>query len=111
MVFLFAFRSRFDYRNLYDDRQGFVGTPGPAMWRGSPACFAAERPPPRVSFLRVFGPCGLQPFSQQSAPRLNELAGVVPRAGYETPEQVMSVVREGVKTYTDVLRAAGVKPE
>jgi hypothetical protein len=48
---------------------------------------------------------------QQSAPRLNELAGVVPRAGYETPEQVMSVVREGVKTYTDVLRAAGVKPE
>ena len=48
---------------------------------------------------------------QQIAPRLNELAGVVPRAGYETPEQVMSVVREGVKTYTDVLRAAGVKPE
>jgi hypothetical protein len=39
------------------------------------------------------------------------LAGVVPRAGYDTPEQVMNLVREGVKTYTDVLRAAGVKPE
>jgi hypothetical protein len=36
---------------------------------------------------------------------------VVPRPGYDTPEQVMNVVREGVKTYTDVLRAAGVKPE
>ncbi|MCA3299868.1 MAG: hypothetical protein ING28_17305, partial [Roseomonas sp.] len=48
---------------------------------------------------------------QQSAPRLNELAGVVPRAGFETPEQVMNLVREGVKTYTDVLRAAGVRPE
>jgi len=48
---------------------------------------------------------------QQSAPRLNELAGVVPRPGYETPDQVMNLVREGVKTYTDVLRAAGVRPE
>jgi len=37
---------------------------------------------------------------QQSAPRLNELAGVVPRPGYDTPDQVMNVVREGVKTYT-----------
>ena len=48
---------------------------------------------------------------QQSAPRLNELAGVVPRPGYETPDQAMNLVREGVKTYTDVLRAAGVRPE
>ncbi|MFN7594782.1 MAG: hypothetical protein ACK5PU_04140, partial [bacterium] len=48
---------------------------------------------------------------QRSASQLNELAGVVPRAGYETPDQVMNLVREGVKTYTDVLRAAGVKPE
>ena len=56
---------------FYDDRQGFVGTPGPAKWRGSPACFAAEYPFPKVSFFRVFGPCGLQPLSQQSAPRLS----------------------------------------
>ena len=48
---------------------------------------------------------------QQSAPRLGELAGVVPRDGFETPEQIMNLVREGVKNYTDVLRAAGVRPE
>jgi hypothetical protein len=56
--FLFASHTHFDYRNPYEDRQGFVGTPGPALWRGSPACFAAERPSPKVSFFRVFGPYG-----------------------------------------------------
>jgi hypothetical protein len=56
--FLFASHTHFDYKNAYEDRQGFVGTPGPAMWRGSPACFAAERPSLKVSFFRVFGPRG-----------------------------------------------------
>jgi hypothetical protein len=56
--FLFALHAHFDYRLSHDDRQGFVGTPGPAIWRGSPACFAAERPSPKVSFFRVFGPYG-----------------------------------------------------
>ncbi|MFM7609852.1 MAG: hypothetical protein ACKO9A_13420, partial [Alphaproteobacteria bacterium] len=60
--------------NPHDDRQGFVGAPGPARWCGSPACFAAERPPPKVSFFRVFGPSGLQPIPQQSAPRLGGVA-------------------------------------
>lgn len=60
--------------NSHDDHQGFVGTPGPTRWRGSPACFAAESPPPRVSFFRVFGPWGLQPMFQQSAPRLGHAA-------------------------------------
>lgn len=69
-IFFFAFYSYFDYANSYDDREGFVGTPGPTIWRGSPACFAAERPPPKVSFFRAFGPRGLQAFLQQGAPRL-----------------------------------------
>jgi tripartite-type tricarboxylate transporter receptor subunit TctC len=47
----------------------------------------------------------------QSAARLAELAGVVPRAGIETPEQVMAVVRQGVESYSAILRAAGVQPE
>ncbi|QYU67179.1 hypothetical protein J4558_19825 [Leptolyngbya sp. 15MV] len=48
---------------------------------------------------------------QQTAPRLNELAGVSPRPGFETSEQVMAVVRAGVEQYTSILRSAGVQPE
>ena len=48
---------------------------------------------------------------QQNAAKLTEMAGVTPRAGYETPEQVMALVREGVERYTAILRAAGVQPE
>jgi tripartite-type tricarboxylate transporter receptor subunit TctC len=45
---------------------------------------------------------------QQNAARLTELAGVTPRAGYETSEQVMALVREGVQRYSKILRDAGV---
>jgi hypothetical protein len=48
---------------------------------------------------------------QQSAEKLIEMAGVAPRAGFETPEQVMTLVREGAERYTAILRAAGVQPE
>ncbi|WP_328702586.1 Bug family tripartite tricarboxylate transporter substrate binding protein [Belnapia mucosa] len=48
---------------------------------------------------------------QQSAEKLIELAGVAPRAGFETPEQVMNLVREGAERYTAILRAAGIQPE
>jgi tripartite-type tricarboxylate transporter receptor subunit TctC len=48
---------------------------------------------------------------QQNAAKLNELAGVSPRAGYERSDQVMNLVREGVEQYTAILRAAGVQPE
>ncbi|WP_144183400.1 Bug family tripartite tricarboxylate transporter substrate binding protein [Elioraea rosea] len=48
---------------------------------------------------------------EQSAARLNELAGVTPRAGYETSDQVMALVRQGVEQYSGILRAAGVNPE
>ncbi len=48
---------------------------------------------------------------QQNAARLNELAGVAPRAGFETPEQVMALVRQGIEHNSSILRAAGVRPE
>ncbi|BDG72070.1 hypothetical protein Rmf_19990 [Roseomonas fluvialis] len=48
---------------------------------------------------------------QQSAARLNELTGVAPRAGFETNAQVMALVRDGIDSYTRILRAAGVQPE
>jgi len=48
---------------------------------------------------------------QQSAARLNESAGVAPRAGFETSAQLMSLVRDSVETNTRILRAAGVQPE
>jgi tripartite-type tricarboxylate transporter receptor subunit TctC len=48
---------------------------------------------------------------QQNAARLTELAGVSPRAGFETSDQVMKLVAEGVDQYTAILRAAGVQPE
>ena len=47
----------------------------------------------------------------QNAAKLGELAGVTPRPGYDTPEQVMALVREMVERYTAILREAGVQPE
>jgi tripartite-type tricarboxylate transporter receptor subunit TctC len=47
---------------------------------------------------------------QQSASKLSEMAGVVPRAGFDTSEEVMKVVRDGVEQYTSILRGAGVQP-
>lgn len=48
---------------------------------------------------------------EQSAPRLGELAGVTPRPGYDTPDKVMTLVREGVALNTRVLREAGIQPQ
>jgi tripartite-type tricarboxylate transporter receptor subunit TctC len=48
---------------------------------------------------------------QQNAARMVELAGVSPRAGFETSDAVMKEVRAGVESYTRILRAAGVQPE
>lgn len=47
----------------------------------------------------------------QNAARLTEMAGVAPRAGFDTPEQVMNLVKSDVENFTRVLRAAGVQPE
>jgi tripartite-type tricarboxylate transporter receptor subunit TctC len=45
---------------------------------------------------------------QQSAAKLNELAGVSPREGFDTPDKVMKVVADGVEQYSSILRAANV---
>lgn len=74
-------------------------------------------------FFPILAPAGTPPAAiatlgaafrtaiQQNADRLSELAGVRPRAGYETSDQVMRLVSQGVEQYTSILRAAGVQPE
>ncbi|MBR0648515.1 tripartite tricarboxylate transporter substrate binding protein [Roseomonas terrae] len=64
-------------------------------------------PPEVVAALST----AFQTAINQSADKMNEMAGVRPRAGYETPAKVMDLVREGVEQYTAILRAAGVQPE
>jgi tripartite-type tricarboxylate transporter receptor subunit TctC len=84
-----------------------AGIPGVIFEEFFPVLAPAGTPAPIAAALGAAFRGGVQ----QVAPRLNELAGVVPRAGYETPEQVMGVVREGVERYSAILRAAGVQPE
>lgn len=69
---------------------------------------APKRTPPAA--LAALGEAFRQAI-RQSAARVNEMTGVAPRAGFETSEQVMALVREGIETHTRVLRAAGVQPE
>lgn len=64
-------------------------------------------PPAAVAALGA----AFQAAIRQNADKLGELAGVRPRAGYETPEQVMALVQASVQQYTAILRAAGVQPE
>ncbi len=72
-----------------------------------PILAPAATPPAAVAALGA----AFQTAIRQNAEKLNELAGVKPRAGYETPQQVMALVRQGVEQYTSILRAAGVQPE
>jgi tripartite-type tricarboxylate transporter receptor subunit TctC len=69
---------------------------------------APKRTPPAA--LAALGDAFRQAI-RQSAARVNEMTGVAPRAGFDTSEQVMALVREGVESHTRVLRAAGVQPE
>lgn len=69
-----------------------------------PILAPAGTPPPAVAALGA----AFQHAIQQNAGRLTELAGVTPRAGYETSEQVMALVREGIERYSGILRRAGV---
>jgi tripartite-type tricarboxylate transporter receptor subunit TctC len=74
-------------------------------------------------FFPILAPAGTPPAAlaalgeafrgavRQNAARMEELAGVVPRAGYDTSEQVMRLVRAEVESNTRILRAAGVQPE
>jgi tripartite-type tricarboxylate transporter receptor subunit TctC len=69
-----------------------------------PILAPAGTPAPAVAALGA----AFQHAIQQNAGRLTELAGVTPRAGYETSEQVMALVREGIERYSGILRRAGV---
>lgn len=84
-----------------------AGLPGVIHEEFFPILAAAGTPPAVVAALGA----AFRTAIQQNAAKLNELAGVNPRAGYETSDQVMALVRDGVQRYTAILRAAGVQPE
>jgi len=69
-----------------------------------PILAPAATPAPAVTALGA----AFQGAIRANAARLTELAGVTPRPGYETSEQVMTLVREGVERYSKILRDAGV---
>ncbi|MCU0986644.1 MAG: tripartite tricarboxylate transporter substrate-binding protein [Acetobacteraceae bacterium] len=84
-----------------------AGIPGVIFEEFFPILAPAGTPAPVLAALGA----AFRGAITQTAPRLNELAGVTPRAGFETSDQVMAVVRQGVESYTAILRAAGVQPE
>ena len=84
-----------------------AGLPGLIHEEFFPMLAPAGTPAPAVAALGA----AFRSAIQQNAAKLTEMAGVTPRAGYETPEQVMTLVREGIERYTAILRAAGVQPE
>jgi tripartite-type tricarboxylate transporter receptor subunit TctC len=84
-----------------------AGLPGVVLEEFFPILAPAGTPAPVVAALGA----AFRTAIQQTAPRLAELSGVAPRAGFETPEQVMALVAESVARHTTILRAAGVQPE
>ena len=84
-----------------------AGLPGVIVEEFFPILAPAATPAAAVAALGT----AFRGAIQQNAAKLNELAGVAPRAGFESPDQVMRLVREGVEQYTSILRAAGVQPE
>jgi len=72
-----------------------------------PILAPAETPAPVLAGLGA----AFRAAIQRSTVKLIELAGVSPRAGYESPDQVIALVRDGVESYSAILRAAGVQPE
>lgn len=84
-----------------------AGLPGLILEEFFPILAPKGTPPEVLAALGV----AFQGAIRQSADKMNEMAGVRPRAGYETSAQVMALVREGVEQYTRILRAAGVQPE
>jgi tripartite-type tricarboxylate transporter receptor subunit TctC len=84
-----------------------AGLPGVISEEFFPILAPAGTPAPVVEALGV----AFRAAVAQSAPRLTELAGVVPRAGFDTPEQVMRLIGEHARQMTSILRAAGVQPE
>lgn len=84
-----------------------AGLAGVIAEESFPILAPAGTPPAAVAALGA----AFRAAVQQNAARLTEMAGVAPRAGFETPEQVMNLVKEDVANFTRVLRAAGVQPE
>jgi tripartite-type tricarboxylate transporter receptor subunit TctC len=84
-----------------------AGLTGVIAEESFPILAPAGTPPAAVAALGA----AFRSAVQQNAARLTEMAGVAPRAGFDTPEQVMNLVKEDVANFTRVLRAAGVQPE
>lgn len=84
-----------------------AGLPGVILEEYFPILAPAQTPAPIVAALGV----AFRAAIQQTAPRLAELAGVSPRAGYESSEQVMALIRASITQQTGILRAAGVQAE
>lgn len=84
-----------------------AGIPGVIFEEFFPILAPAGTPAPVLAGLGA----AFRGAIMQTAPRLSELAGVVPRAGIDTPEQVMAVLHQGAESYSAILRAAGVQPE
>ena len=84
-----------------------AGLAGVIAEESFPILAPAGTPPAAVAALGA----AFRTAVQQNAARLTEMAGVAPRPGFDTPEQVMNLVKEDVANFTRVLRAAGVQPE
>ncbi|MCZ8146971.1 MAG: tripartite tricarboxylate transporter substrate-binding protein [Roseomonas sp.] len=84
-----------------------AGLAGVIAEESFPILAPAGTPPAAVAALGA----AFRSAVQQNAARLTEMAGVAPRPGFDTPEQVMNLVKEDVANFTRVLRAAGVQPE
>lgn len=84
-----------------------AGLPGVIVEEFFPILAPAGTPAPVIAALGA----AFRGAIQQSAARLTEMAGVAPRPGFETSEEVMKLVSDGVQQYTAILRAAGVQPE
>jgi tripartite-type tricarboxylate transporter receptor subunit TctC len=84
-----------------------AGLPGVILEEYFPILAPAQTPAATVAALSE----AFRAAIQQTAPRLAELAGVSPRAGFDTSEQVMALIRASIEQQTAILRAAGVQPE
>jgi tripartite-type tricarboxylate transporter receptor subunit TctC len=84
-----------------------AGIPGVIHEEFFPILAPAGTPAPALAALGA----AFRGAIEQNVAKLNELAGVSPRAGFENPAQVMALVRESVQRYTAILRAAGVQAE
>jgi tripartite-type tricarboxylate transporter receptor subunit TctC len=81
-----------------------AGLPGLIHEEFFPILAPAGTPPEIVQVLGA----AFQRAIVQNADRLTQMAGVTPRPGFDTPEKVKALVRDGVERYSAILRNAGV---